>query len=1302
MTKPPETTNGRTPQGPTELLSGLIRLVAERVPAETEIPAARDARQAAIDKQAQQAQKQWADDYRTKRQTLESEYQQTQQRLQSQHQSELAAAERQFAATHDELLRRFEEAAETAARTRQDARWEVMTIFEASKDGPSRAVDELELQLEARWQRMHDAQQQAVTLLKRRHQWRSYPDPEAARVPLAENPVETYEALADQAQYQLQLLTAQAVPRMFEGLQPFWLCLLIWILVVVPSVLLLGVPNWPAWTAASVGITALVATVGGLWFFQVAKQQSRQAYLDLRAFVLVSEQTRPKILEMARRQAQEKFQTLVRQRDADLEQADAAFARQEAEIQQQRLVEMDRVERAHQGELARLNQRRDRDLRQVEQKYPELLQRLDETFRKEAERLEAAGKRAQAEADELHQRRAQEMAQRWWRGLEQFQTSVDQMNRQCSRLFPAWGITDWNEWEPVSEVLPRIRLGQFQVDLGRIPGGIPKDESLRPRQTEFGLPALLPFPEKSLLLLKTSGTGRTAAVTLLQTIMLRMLTSLPPGKVRFTILDPVGLGENFSAFMHLADFDEQLVASRIWTDASHIPHRLGDLTQHMENVLQVYLRNEFESIQDYNAFAGEMAEAYRVLVIANFPANFSEEAVRRLMSIVSSGARCGVFTLMSMDMAVEPPQNFSLTDLEPYALTLNWKEGRFVGRHPEYGEMVLAPEKPPAAEKFTEIVRAIGRKVPEADRIEVPFEHIAPTDGQLWTADSRGGIDVPLGRAGALKLQHLRLGKGTSQHVLISGKTGSGKSTLLHILITNAALRYSPDEIEFYLIDFKKGVEFKAYATGGLPHARVIAIESEREFGLSVLERLDAELRERGDRFRKAGVQDVHGFRDANPGVRLPRILLIIDEFQELFVEEDRIAQGAALLLDRLVRQGRAFGIHVLLGSQTLGGAYSLARSTLGQMAVRIALQCSEADAHLILSEDNTAARLLTRPGEAIYNDANGLFEGNHPFQISWLNDHERDGFLERIAEFAQSRGVVTPPPTVFEGNVAANLAENKLLAEAITTPAPPESRRVLRAWLGAAVAIKEATAASFARQSGANLLIVGQQEEEALGMLASAAISLSVQEPTTAEGAARFWIFDGTRPDAPEAGYWNQVAQALRHETAVLSPAQAAAALGPITEELERREQGGLDREPALYLIVYSLARFRELRKAEDDFGFSSFGEEKAANPAKQFSRILRDGPALGIHTLLWCDTLNNVSRWLDRQALRDLEMRVALQMNATDSASLIDSPAASKLGVHRAILYHEGQGWQEKFRPYGPPPVEWLARLPKPENLG
>ena len=65
----------------------------------------------------------------------------------------------------------------------------------------------------------------------------------------------------------------------------------------------------------------------------------------------------------------------------------------------------------------------------------------------------------------------------------------------------------------------------------------------------------------------------------------------------------------------------------------------------METVIQKYLRNEFATIDDYNAQAGELAEPYRFLVIADLPTNFSDDSFRRLASIASSGARCGVYTL---------------------------------------------------------------------------------------------------------------------------------------------------------------------------------------------------------------------------------------------------------------------------------------------------------------------------------------------------------------------------------------------------------------------------------------------------------------------------------------------------------------------------------------------------------------------------------------------------------------------------------------------------------------------------------
>src|SRR5205823_6898759 len=174
------------------------------------------------------------------------------------------------------------------------------------------------------------------------------------------------------------------------------------------------------------------------------------------------------------------------------------------------------------------------------------------------------------------------------------------------------------------------------------------------------VPAFLPFPDRCSLLLKAKGDGRPRAVAALQAIMLRLLTAVPPGKLRFTIIDPVGLGENFAAFMHLADYDEHLVGSRIWTEPQQIEKRLADITAHMETVIQKYLRNQYKTIEEYNAQAGEVAEPYRVLVVANFPTNFSAETARRLVSIANSGAVCGVYVLVSVDSKQPLPQGFDL------------------------------------------------------------------------------------------------------------------------------------------------------------------------------------------------------------------------------------------------------------------------------------------------------------------------------------------------------------------------------------------------------------------------------------------------------------------------------------------------------------------------------------------------------------------------------------------------------------------------------------------------------------------
>ena len=1050
---------------------------------------------------------------------------------------------------------------------------------------------------------------------------------------------------------------------------------------------------WPLVAATTLAVTWLARTVARYFLVKSLRQSTgsmQQALADASAHLkrarASSRRETDAALAQLERQKQERTeaaQTDMRERTQRAERVLKEWRTEMETAFQQRCKEL---EAAWEHETDRLGKH-----------YAPLLRQQRQTLEQDRRTLAGNYERQQQEIEQQFRQDREALQANWSQGLDLFQQFVARTQAACAQHLD-WQASDWNNWTaPLSPPTP----SDWEPTTCR--GRQPRWTTRRPRQPANApcvLPVLMSFPHHASLVLKARDEGRDAAIRVLHQAMLRLLTSVPAGKIRFTIIDPTGLGQNFSAFMHLADYDERLVGHRIWTEVAHISQRLADLTEHMENVIQKYLRNQFDSIQQYNAKAGEVAEPFRVLVVANYPTHFSEEATRRLISIANSGPRCGVYTLISIDMASRMPRNLQWSDLESNANVLVWEHGGFRWQQEPLAPFRLTLDPPPPDHLMTTAIQAAGRQAQQSSRVEVPFAFVAPEPADRWSCDSSHEISVPLGQAGATHRMALKLGQGTSQHVLIAGKTGSGKSTLLHALITNSALHYGPDQLELYLVDFKKGVEFKPYAEHRLPHAHVIAIESEREFGLSVLQRLDQELRRRGDLYREAGVQSLAQFRQARPQQSMPRTLLIVDEFQEFFVNDDRISHEASLYLDRLVRQGRAFGMHVILGSQTLAGAYSLARSTIGQMAVRIALQCSSSDAHLILSEDNTAARLLGRPGEAIYNDANGLLEGNHPFQVVWLSDQLRSDALRQIADLAASRHCQLPAPIVFEGHTSARLDQNEPLQQRLTLGPTAKSALEPVAWLGSAVAIKDPTSVSLRRQNAQNLLLVGQNEAAARGVLCSCVVSLAadsppVTDPQRARGVT-FCLLDGSLTLPSGDGLGPFLTQHLGLDLTVAGPDDAAEVVEAVAQQVQQRQQEGTATAEPIYLVIYDLARFQALQSETDDFGLPSFGQpDQVASPSSQWATVLRDGPAVGVHTLAWVDNYNNLSRWLQRAQLRDFAYRVLFQMSAVDSSQLMDSTAASQLGGHRAILYQDTSGESEKFRPYGVPDATWLVQV-------
>jgi DNA segregation ATPase FtsK/SpoIIIE, S-DNA-T family len=782
------------------------------------------------------------------------------------------------------------------------------------------------------------------------------------------------------------------------------------------------------------------------------------------------------------------------------------------------------------------------------------------------------------------------------------------------------------------------------------------------------------------LIINAASTQVDQAIDLAQAILWRLLCGVAPGRAKITLIDPVGRGQNFASFMSMTDHQADIVGHRVWSGERQIEERLAEIAHHAEDILQVNLRDRFSRIEEYNQIAGSMFEPYRAIAAIGFPESLTRDGYKHLRAILDSSSRCGVFTILVCDQSHPWPSDMQLPhDRRLLRLSID-HEGRWHHDEESLRDLTFRPIQSPPAVHRGSLIQRIGVAAVNASKVEIPFDSIAssttisnkpipqtPALPELDRTDDQ--VVIPLGVQGARRLQSLRLGEGVKQHVLIAGKTGSGKSSLLHTIITAGAAKYRPDQLHYYLLDFKKGVEFKIYADAGLPHARVIGIESEREFGRSVLQRLDADLQARGELFREAGVQELSEYRRVT-GKEMPRVMLVVDEFQELFSRDDRLAADCTGLLDRLVRQGRSFGMHVILSSQSLAGSQSLPRATLGQMAVRIALQCSESDAVLILSDDNTAARLISRPGEAIYNDAGGLLEGNQPFQVAYLTTDRQRVWLQSIAERDQADFAGLPPRVVFEGNRPCRW--NAALANASNLLRKPGT---LSALLGESVEIGPPTTLTLTREPGRNVLIVAPNEMTG-GLLASC-MSGFAESRTSLSTPASIIYFEGGRSDELALGQWIH-ACGLTGE--IVKPRDSEAKLAAIADLVKQRVDNDQSEQPGIVLVIDPLERFRDLRQ-DESFSFS-LDAAAVANGSESLQKVLRDGPAVGVFTILVCGTAETLARWLPRAARHDLQQRILGRINPSDSSALIDRPDAANLSAATMLIYDDSDGSLRKFR--------------------
>ena len=145
-------------------------------------------------------------------------------------------------------------------------------------------------------------------------------------------------------------------------------------------------------------------------------------------------------------------------------------------------------------------------------------------------------------------------------------------------------------------------------------------------------------------------------------------------------------------------------------------------------------------------------------MIADFPVGFEADAMRRLSSIASTGARCGVYTLIVRDTRINIPAGSHLEDIEAHSINLIRDGDTFIWKDDIFKQFPLGLDSPPPEDTLTSILQAVGKHAKDANRIEVPFENIVPKPAQYWSGDSSKDLNVPVGRMGATRLQLIRLG----------------------------------------------------------------------------------------------------------------------------------------------------------------------------------------------------------------------------------------------------------------------------------------------------------------------------------------------------------------------------------------------------------------------------------------------------------------------------------------------------------------------------------------------------------------
>ena len=772
------------------------------------------------------------------------------------------------------------------------------------------------------------------------------------------------------------------------------------------------------------------------------------------------------------------------------------------------------------------------------------------------------------------------------------------------------------------------------------------------------------------LLVRYGKASKNEAESFVTTLLGRLIASSRPGNVQVSMVDTEDMCGTSNILTRL---NRQVYSLCVKSD--DVRKIIDWMKDHIADIKVNLLQSPINSLLEYNQ-KKDNKEAYQVLVIKGFPFGFGGDSLAVLNTILRNGISAGVNVVMLIDeeeldrnedakklmsrISDEALQNCSCVD--------------FVNR--QIDNCTLCDLDILSDEVLTNIVHYANKGFEVREDEKVLLSDYLPAEEDWWSCRSAHHADIPFGLTDDKQVAKLKITQESGQNsAVVIGIPGSGKSVFLHSIICNAIVNYSPDELNLYLIDFS-GVEFNTYANHKLPHAKVIAPEAEREFGLSILTELVEEGNRRMTLCRDNDVSNIVDLKARHPEMRVPRLLVIIDEFQKIFeIENDAISRDANSKIHIIIQEFRKFGINLILATQRLPSGSILPKDLI---ANRVVFKSSLNDFSALITLPSTLRMPQLRTGECIYNSESGSQYDNTRVQGFFISMNDINSLLDKVYDYSKRKGIISVGMTVFRGNDLPSFRDRRIEESHHYTSDIPDEVGV---YFGESIAINETDVCAVIRKEACNnILVIGGEPNVAQRIAYYATLSATTAHT---DESASFYMFNYIRGAEEEVAEMNDTLLSLPFVVKMGNRLNDVTEyLTEIQAEIEARKNDETRAMNHIYLSFYAfqLARMfdRGGRRGDD-----------VSDCGKLLDYILRNGPTYGVFTVLQVENLESLSRI--GTPISVFNYRIALQMSENDSNKVVGSSIASKLFVfnrpsskYRAYFRDNNRNITIKFKPY------------------